>query len=194
MDNLKGLTAAFSTFSYFKSGFWRGFEWAVLLGAPRQSAKARKLEFLHTAHFCRISPKQLKRAGLQPKSPFDSGALLFLSTYNGDGDVYFRGFSEKIATPLNFVWHPCSGWQAAAPYPLLRAFIQAERQETAMFHHAYPDTAQGIRASLRLRRGLDQLHALAFDDRVNDRTFESAFRTLAQRQWGNDTTEAPHAD
>lgn len=187
MDNLKGLTAAFSTFSYFKSGFSRAMEWVVLMGAPTQSVKARKLEFLHTAHFCRVSPKQLKRAGLQPKRPFNSGALLFLSTYNGDGDVYFRGFSDKIAGPLNQVWTPCIGWQAASPYPLLRAFIKAERQETAMFHHAYPDTAQGIRSSLRLRRRLDQLHALAFDVHKSDEEFENEFRTLAQRQWGNES-------
>lgn len=183
MDKLKGQTAAFATFSYFKSCWSRMLERVVLMGAFQHTAKVRAMEFLHTAHFCRVTPAHLKRTGLSLDEQLKRGGLLFLSTYNGDGDEYFRAFSRDVPGPLDDVWGRCVGWKQASPYPFLRAFIQANRRDTQMFHSSYPDTVPRIRASLRLCRDLDDLHAVAANG--DDAAFEQAFRRVAMRHWGN---------
>lgn len=185
MDNLKGQTAAFASFSYFKGYSSRAFERLVLIGAALQTKKVRPMKFLHTAHFCRITPTHLKRAGLRPDGDLRHGALLFLSTYNGDGDVYFRAFSDQVAGAMNWVWGRCRGWQRASPYPFLRSFIRTDHRDTQMFHSGYPDTVRRIRSSLRLCRELDELHAVALAPDVDDATFEREFRQLAMRHWVN---------
>ena len=191
MDNLKGHTAAFANFSYFKSFWSRTLERVVLMGAGRHTATVREMAFLHTAHFCRILPKHLRRAGLRPDGDLEHGALLFLSTYNGDGDEYFRAFSRDVPDAMHDVWNRCLGWQQATPYPLLRAFIRTHRRDTQMFHNAYPDTVKRIRSSLRLRRALDDLCAKAVATDVSDETFQDAFRRVALSHWGNgSSTEA----
>ena len=47
MDNIKGPTAAFTTFSPFESTLARKAKWLVLKLAPRNAAKVREQEFLH---------------------------------------------------------------------------------------------------------------------------------------------------
>ena len=184
MDNLKGPTVAFATFSHFKSEVHRVWEALVLVGARRMTKAVRGLKFLHTAHFCRVSPEHLRRAGLAPTGRLEAGGLLFMSAYYGDADAYFRAFSDKVPETMDAVWNTSIGWTAAAPYSHLDAFINANRRVANCFFNAYPDTSQRMRASLTLRRGIDQLHRTAFSDE-NDQSFEDALHELAMRHWGN---------
>jgi len=78
VDNVKAQTTAFITFSPFKSRWHRHFTALVLVGANTRTSAARGPEFLHTARFARVSPRQLARAGLAAEKLRD-GALLFLS-------------------------------------------------------------------------------------------------------------------
>jgi len=187
VDNTKAQTTAFITFSPFKPWWHRHYSALVLLGARTRTAAARKPAFLHTARFARVSPKQLARAGLSGDN-LRHGALLFLSSFNGDPESYFRGFSEPLAPVMNQVWTHCVDWQGAQPFVNLIAFIDAYRRRSQSYFNAYPTGSKRIRASLVLRRQLDKLHALAHSaDRSEegDRKFAEAFEHASQLLWGN---------
>lgn len=183
MDNIKGPTAAFTTFSPFESTLARKAKWLVLKLAPRNAAKVREQEFLHSAHFSRISPKQLERAGLGGDD-LKFGAFLFMSAYNGDAEAYFRGFSERLHEVMNDLWNGCLEWHGAKQYANLEAFIGTWRRRSLTFFNAYPDTSKRQRASLTLRRELDKVHAAAFSS-GGDQVFQRAFDRAAQLHWGN---------
>lgn len=187
MDNLKAQTSAFVTFSPFKSGCDRLLMIGVLIGAHTQTAAARKPEFLHTARFCRVRPKHLRRAGLS-SDKLGEGALLFLSSYNGDATSYFKGFSDPLSDVMNAVWKHCVDWTSAKPFPELMAFIDAYRRRSQSYFNAYPMSAKRIRASLLLRRQLDKLNALAHSaphSAAGDQEFAAAFEHASQLLWGN---------
>lgn len=188
MDNVKGRTIAFGTFSPFKS-WWHCFvEGLALFMAPINDRAARRPEFLHTALFSRVTPKHLKRAGLESDT-LKSGALLFFSHYNGDGETYFRGFSEKLAAVLDAVWSHCVEWEPAEDYANLDAFINKFRRPVATFFSTYPDESKRLQASLVLRRQIDKLVVLARSE-ASDEAFQQAFARTAQLHWGNQPATA----
>jgi len=187
VDNVKAQTNAFITFSPFKSPLARFVSAGVLLMARTKTAEARKPEFLHTARFCRVSPAHLARAGLSGDN-LRAGALLFVSSFNGDPESYFRGFSEKLAPVMNDVWRYCVGWAGAEKFEHLTSFIEAYRRRSQSYFNAYPTSSKLVRTSLVLRRQLDQLHALAHssDKSENgDRAFAAALAHTSQLLWGN---------
>jgi hypothetical protein len=187
VDNTKAQTTAFITFSPFKARWRRHLSALVMLGARTQTAAARKPAFLHTARFSRVSRRQLARAGLSGDN-LRNGALLFLSSFNGDSDAYFRGFSEPLAPVMNDVWRHCVDWQGAQPFVNLIAFINAYRRRSQSYFNAYPVGSKRIRASLVLRRQLDKIHALAHSadhSEQGDREFAEAFEHASQLLWGN---------
>jgi hypothetical protein len=187
VDNVKAQTTAFITFSPFKSQADRWFSALVLLGAHTQTAGARKPEFLHTAHFSRVHPKDLARAGLSGHN-LRAGALLFVSSFNGDPEAYFRGFSEKLAPVLDDVWEHCVDWLGAEKFANLIAFIDEYRRRSQSYFNAYPTSSKQIRMSLVLRRQLDKLNALAHssdEGEDGDRAFADALAHTSQLLWGN---------
>ena len=186
-DNVKQQTTAFITFSPFKSGLHRLASALVLLGARTQTAEARKPEFLHTAHFSRVRPGHLTRTGLAGDN-VRHGVLLFVSSFNGDPESYFRGFSEDLASVMNDVWSACVGWRGAEEFTHLSSFIEAYRRRSQSYFNAYPASSKQIRMSLLLRRQLDRLHALAHspdDSDDGDRAFADAVAHTSQLLWGN---------
>jgi hypothetical protein len=183
VDNVKGRTAAFATFSPFRSHWSRFEERVALFFAPTRDAAARKPEFLHTAHFSRVSPRQLRRAGLWSDN-LRHGALLFISAYNGDPESYFRGFNKELYAVMDEVWSRCVEWEGAQDFNDLNTFIQKFCRRSNMFFNAYPDQSKRIRKSLVLRRQLDKLLALARSD-ASQAEFKHAFDRTAQLHWGN---------
>lgn len=187
MENTKGQTTAFATFSPYKSflaPYWGVVRSHIsLLGAWTQTTSARHLKFLHTAHFSVVSPRKLRRAGLRGEG-IRRGALLFMSAYNGDADVYFRGFSDNVASTLNTVWGGCVDWADASNYPHLDYHIKRYQRPTLAFFNAYPDSCSRMRHSLVLRRQLDKLYAQALSNDSAEE-FKASFDKIAQCHWGN---------
>jgi len=183
VDNTKGPTTAFATFSAFRATKNRYRSFLALALAPTRTVQARKPAFLHTAQFIRLSPAHLRRAGLAGPT-LDAGALLFVSAFNGDDETYFRGFSDDLYPVMDQVWRDCVEWQGAHPFKLLSGFIESFRRRSNSFFNAYPAASKRIRTSLILRRQLDKLHALALSD-ASDAEFKAALDHAAQLQWGN---------
>jgi hypothetical protein len=182
-DNVKGETAAFATFSPFKSRWGRFWELVVFKGAPSANKAVREREFLHHAFFANVSPKALERAGIPVTGTLKHGALLFFSAYNGDAEIYFRGFSDKLYDKMNELWKNCRDWKDARKYKDLDAFIRTYRRPADAFFNAYGESARGIRRALRMRTELDELVAKAHVQ--TDAEFEKSFRDFAQKIWGN---------
>lgn len=181
-ENVKGSTAAFCTFSPFKSRLERWMEWAVFKGAPGATEAVRERRFLHYAYFVRISPRQLKRAQIAAHERLRAGALLFISAYNGSAELYFRGFSQKLSQPMNRLWEGCTGWKGAEIYENLDRFIQTYRRRSQFHFNAYEETSSNVRGALRLRDELDELIATTYDD---PSAFLAGYRRAAQIAWGN---------
>jgi len=182
-DNVKAETAAFATFSPFKKWWGRLWELVVFKGAPSANEAVREREFLHYAFFANVSPRALKRANLPVTGSLENGALLFISAYNGDPEIYFRGFSDKLYYNMNKLWEGCEDWKDAKKYKDLDAFIRSYHRPADAFFNAYGESAKGIRRALRMRTELDELIAKA---RVEtDAEFAKSFRDFAQLIWGN---------
>lgn len=182
MHNTKGSTTAFATFSPYKTGtdgFWSA---VTLLLGETHTPGARQPKFLHSAQFCPVSAKQLKRAGISG-SRLKHGGLLFMSSFNGSAEDYFRGFSEQLFMVMDEVWSWCVDWEGAKILKNLNRFIRRYDRRSGSFFNAYPATSEGVRAALVMRRELDELHALAVSG--DDEAFATAFMQLSQRLWGN---------
>ena len=191
MDNSKGATTAFATFSPYTDRRWRWYSWASLVGAWTQTKTARGPEFLHTAQFLRLTPAHLERIGIKHKA-LSSGGLIFFSAYNGDPEVYFRGFSDELFVAMDAVWRACRDWEAAKPFEKLDTFIRRYRRPVGSFFNAYPDTAKRIRSMLVLRRQIDKLTALASTAAATpnqtalvDARFAVALERVVHTHWSN---------
>jgi hypothetical protein len=191
MDNTKGATTAFATFSPYKSTWSRWYSWGSLVGAWTQTNTARGPEFLHTAQFVRLTPRHLELIGIKHEA-LRAGGLLFLSAYNGDPEVYFRGFSDQLFVAMNAVWKACRDWEAAKPFEKLDKFIRTYRRPVGSFFNAYPDTAKRIRSMLVLRRQIDKLTVLATMPAetpnqlaLADARFAVALERVVHTQWSN---------
>jgi hypothetical protein len=188
LHNVKAQTTAFATFSPYKDWWSIHASRIALALAPVNTRRAREREFLHTAHFSAISGRQLRRAGLRGDN-LKPGALLFISAYNGDAEVYFRGFSEKLAGVMNQVWKWCVDWQPFEKYEHLDSFIKKYERASTSFYCVYPDTSKRVRSSLVLRRQVDKLCAAALVD--DDAAFSAAFERVSLLHWGDiEVTEA----
>lgn len=183
-ENVKAETAAFATFSPFKSHLHRHWERVVFALSPLAAAEVRKRKFLHYAYFASVGPRRLERAGV-PKGTLRHGALLFLSAFNGDAEAYFRGFSEKLSPQMNDLWSGTVGWKDAKVYENLDAFIARYRRRVAFYSCRYPDRSSRVRGALRLRAGVDELLAVGRSSTSSDLTFRRAYEAVAQRLWGN---------
>ena len=183
-DNVKGETAAFATFSPFKKWWGRFWEVAVFNGAPSANKAVREREFLHYAFFANVSPKALRRAGISATGSLRNGALLFVSAYNGDPEIYFRGFRDKLNYNMNKLWEGCEDWKDAKKYKDLDAFIRSYRRPVDMFFNSYGESAKGIRRALRMRMHLDELIAAAHSQ-TNSAEFAKTFERFVQLIWGN---------
>lgn len=183
-DNTKGATAAFATFSPFKSFWDRIREHVVFTFASTANPAVRERDFLHYAYFANVTPKQLARAGIDPKGSLEHGALLFLSAYNGPAEIYFRGFSDKLHENMNSLWNGCIGWKTARDYRNLDAFIRSYRRNTTAFFNNYAEASKGLRRALGFRIKLDQLIAAAHGA-TNASEFANAYDRFVQVIWGN---------
>lgn len=188
-ENVKAETAAFVTFSPFRSWLGRQKERLVFALAPGAEAEVRKREFLHYAFFISLSPRRLRRIGLARRKPLSHGGFLFLSAFNGDAESYFRGFSEKLSTQMNDLWSTSVGWRDFAKYEHLDAFIRTYRRRVNFYTTSYPDSSKRVRAALRLRGRIDRLLAAAQSASVDDASFAAAYEHEVQATWGN--AEAP---
>jgi hypothetical protein len=183
VENTKGPTTAFATFSPYKSYLDLVGSFCSLGLAWTQTAGARELRFLHTAHFSVIPPWKLRRAGIRGRAT-RAGALLFISAYNGDPEKYFRGFSDHLASVLDTVWRWCVDWKGAHPYSKLAWHIERYQRPSPAFFNAYADTSPRMRASLVLRRQLDKLYAQALSP-DSDAAFQASFNRISQNHWGD---------
>jgi hypothetical protein len=183
-ENVKAETAAFATFSPFKSHLHRHWERVVFALSPLAATEVRKRKFLHYAYFISLSPRKLRRAGV-PKAALQKGAFLFLSAFNGDAEAYFRGFSEKLSPQMNDLWGGNSDWKDASVYDNLEAFIARYRRPVTFYSCRYRDRSTRVRGALRLRDGIDQLLALALSPGGDESSFRQAYERVAQTVWGN---------
>jgi hypothetical protein len=182
-DNVKGETAAFATFSPFKKWWGRFWEVVVFNGAPSANKAVREREFLHYAFFANVSPRALRRAGIPTNGSLKHGALLFMSAYNGDPEIYFRGFSDKLYDKMNRLWESCEDWKDAQKYRDLDTFIRSYRRPVNTHFNRYGEGAKGIRRALSMRIGLDELIAIASE--TDERQFAEKFKEFTQKIWGN---------
>jgi hypothetical protein len=184
-ENFKAETAAFATFSPFKSRLHRYWEWFVLKAAPRVASQVRAQKFLHYAFFARLSPKTFRRLGLSDDRLLSAGAFLFVSAFNGDAQAYFRGFSEKLSPAMNDLWNTSVGWRDAARYENLDAFIRTYRRYVTFYYSAYEDSSNRVRAALELRGDVDRLARAAASPEFDDAAFRRAYDDVVQTVWGN---------
>jgi hypothetical protein len=125
----------------------------------------------------------MKRAGFTPTARLENGGFLFNSAYNGDAEVYFRGFSDDLDDVMNKLWDPTVAWDNAAPYPKLEKYILDYCRDVDVHVNAYPSFSTGIRDTLTVRNEVDELTDAA--SRMTDAEFEAAYERAAQRIWGN---------
>ena len=179
-ENIKGETTAFCVFAPFKSWEDRLYSWFVMKGGPVATEEIRRRRFLHFMSFMRISPKSLKRAQLPHRGPLASGALVFISAFNGQAKVYVRGFSEHLGPQMDLLWRGCAGWTGPAVREL-DMFVDGYSRRADFHFNAYPDTSHNLRVALRLRAELDELVALALHEPSR---FLDGYRRAAQTVWG----------
>jgi hypothetical protein len=184
-ENVKAETAAFATFSPFKSRLHRYWEWFVLKAAPRVERQVRAQDFLHYAFFVRLPPKVFRQLGISDDRLLSAGAFLFLSAFNGDAQAYFRGFSEKLSPAMNDLWSTSVGWRDAARYENLDRFIRTYRRYVTFHYTAYQDSSKRVRAALKLRAHIDRLARAAVSPEVDDAAFRRAYDEVVQTVWGN---------
>jgi hypothetical protein len=187
-ENVKASTAAFTTFTPFRSWLSRQLERLPLIGAVTAEREVRKRKFLHHAYFVRLSPRHFKRVGLPTDGPLKNGALLFLSAFNGDSEAYFRGFSNDLHAPMDQIWKHCVDWETARVFDNLQRFITRYRRRVTMFYNVYEDTSTVVRESLLVREALDETLRLASSG-ASDAEFQRAYRRLAQVAWGTPREE-----
>lgn len=161
VENAKGQTTAFCTFTPFRSRCARFVHWAVLKLSPVETDAIRLLQFLHYMCFASVSPRALKRAQLEWRGA--AGAMLFMSAYNGKTETYFRGFNQNLAAQMDQLWGGCVDWKGASVFEYLSEFIEHYRRPAAFHFNAYPDTSTNLRAALQLRAALDELVDAAHD-------------------------------
>jgi hypothetical protein len=193
-ENVKAATAAFATFSPFRSWLARQKERLVFALAPAAEVEVRKREFLHYAYFVSLSPRRLKRLGIPKRKPLSNGGLLFLSAFNGDAESYFRGFSDTLSPQMNDLWGTSVGWRDAKEYANLERFIRSYRRRVTFYTTAYPDSSTRVRAALRFRSRLDRLLAAAHSRKIDDRGFAESYEHAVQTVWGNAGAPPPEAD
>jgi hypothetical protein len=189
-DKVKGRTAAFATFSPFRSFKRRLDELVVFSFAPTNNKAVREREFLHYAYFSNVTPRALARAGIAPTGALKHGALLFISAYNGDPEVYFRGFSDDLNDKMDRLWEGCVDWETAKKYRNLDRFIRTYRRDIDMFFDGYGDRAVGVRRSLKFRTGLDRLLRAA-RSAESGAAFAEAYAYFVQLIWGNPARKQP---
>ena len=152
-------------------------------GAPSANKAVREREFLHYAYFVNVAASDLRRIGIETKGSLEHGGLLFISAYNGDPEIYFRGFSDKLHYNMNKLWEGCRDWKDAKRYKDLDAFIRSYRRPVDAFFNGYAESAKGIRRALRMRVHLDELIAAARSQ--SDAEFKRSFDRFVQVIWGN---------
>jgi hypothetical protein len=184
-ENVKAETAAFVTFSPFRSWLGRQKERLVFALAPGAEVEVRKREFLHYAYFISLSPRRLRRLGIAKKAPLRHGGFLFLSAFNGDAESYFRGFSEKLSAQMNDLWGTSVGFRDFAKYEHLDEFIKTYRRRVNFYTTSYRDSSKRVRAALRLQSRLDRLLSAARSPVLDDASFAEAYERTVQAVWGN---------
>ncbi|HTV17836.1 MAG TPA: hypothetical protein VMG12_04175 [Polyangiaceae bacterium] len=162
-DNVQGEATAFCTFTPFRS--WRDplVHWAVQRFAPGQTDAIRAQRFLHYMCFAIVSRRALRRANVDCRGRLRSGALLFMSAFNGRAEEYFQGFNQSLAAQMDQLWQGCEDWKGARVYKYLAQFIEQYRRPANAYFNAYPDTSDNLRTALGLRAALDELIATAHD-------------------------------
>lgn len=183
-ENQKGRTFAFTTFTPFKSFTDRVYEIAVLIGAHAGwiQEKVRELKFLHYAHFTRVTPRALERAGIPATGNLRNGGFLFSSAYNGDAEVYFRGFSEDLTQQMNDLWSGTVGWVDAAPYKNLERYILRFHRNVDVHVNSYPSFTSAVRRALEVRNEVDKLYEAALA--MSDDEFEREYHDTVTHIWG----------
>jgi hypothetical protein len=179
----KGPTTAFSTFTPFKSWFARLYSRVVHFGAHGEDENIKPLAFLHHAFWATITPDELRTAGFRRDEAPEHGALLFVSAFNGDASTYIRGFSDDLGTEMDALWGGCQDWTTATDFHELFAFILSYRRTIDTYFNAYHSTSSEIRASMRLRSGVDML--LELSDQGDPKAFARRYLHVAQTMWGN---------
>jgi hypothetical protein len=184
-ENQKGNTFAFVTFSPFKSLLGLFSEIFVLRLAHKKQIQTdvRRLEFLHYAHFTRVTPFALFRSGFPFTWRLLRGGFLFNSAYNGDAEVYFRGFSTDLREHMNDLWQSSVDWVDAKPYKHLEKFIQRYQRTVTAHVNAYPSYVNAIRAALEVREEVDRLMDAA--ETMTDAEFDKVYEDTVMKLWGN---------
>ena len=182
-ETTKGNLGAFTHFVPFKS-FW-AYLWQkfVLFSAPQHDDEVRKLGFLQYAHFTRVPASAFQRAGVED---IPHGGMLFMSAFNGDANVYFRAFSDKVPVPMGALWSGCNGWTSATPYPELEQFITRYRRTANAFFHGFPLAIGGLRKALELQADIEDLVEVARDRPFE---FEKKYESVVMHHWGDGKRE-----
>jgi acyl carrier protein phosphodiesterase len=111
------------------------------------------------------------------------GGVLFVTAFNGDAEVYFRGFSNNVADAMNAVWSHCQNWTNASPYKELDTFIRRYRRPVTAHFNAYPQRTVSLRAALELRTELDLLVRDA--SRITPHEFKARYDRILHRRAGS---------
>jgi hypothetical protein len=174
-ENIKGRASAFATLSPFKGFVARQLEAAVLWGAsafhrPEPGMRARK--FLRHAYWVRL-PGAAFRTGT-PKSRSElHGALLFMSSFNGDLADYLGAFTVVLPDAMDLVWGRAENWPGARSHGLYPGFVRRYMRRVDASFDAYGDAGiDDVRFALRLRTELDRLSLRTFQ---SDEDFARAF-------------------
>jgi hypothetical protein len=184
-----GRTAAFATFSPFKSFLKRIEAIFVHIGAHGEDEHIKPLRFLHHAFWVRIAPRTMKKAAFADEEIPKHGALLFCSAFNGDASTYIRGFSDELSEEMDALWSGSEEWKGAGDFLPLFDFINDHARPIQFFFNNYRNTSKEIRAAVQLRAGLDALFDKAYEG--NAEAFKREYLRVAQTMWGNAEETSP---
>jgi hypothetical protein len=162
--NYDGQAIAISVFSTIRP--WRNalvpipgrvllpIAFALIARIPALTRKARKLSFIHFAHWTLI--KRLPYNGApQPRQKLRYTHMYFESNFNGGWEEYIDAFSHVLTFGMNAFWGSGFGYPKPLPTAPFKAYIKQQEVEAGHYYSAYPQaTVTMVRAGLQLSERL----------------------------------------
>jgi hypothetical protein len=169
-EDVKASTAAFITFTPFRSWLHRKLARLSLIAAFVAEGDRGKRRLLPNAFFVRVSPRHFRRIGLPTDGPLRNGALLFSGTVGAEREGHPRGFAEALQG-FDRIFSHCIDW-------LSPRFIARYRRPVSMVYEAHAG-ASTVRGALRVREALDETLEVMRSG-ASDEEFQRAYDRLTK--------------
>lgn len=157
---------------------------AVARTFPRLTESARRLSFIHYAHWALIRRVPFNGPP-QRVEDLRYTHLMFLSNFNGTWNQYIDAFSRILTVGMKVIWGSSYGFPGPIPTEPFKRYIRRNELVAGHYYSAYPDaTVTMINSALAVRAEFRPLLDLADDPDTSPEMFAAAYRrflTNAQR-------------